>query len=163
MCIFLYMGVFYRPPGDSSTIRCILPFCFIIFILLAWSPIIKKILSLNLPVMPPTPPCHMALLLSYSTYHPYATRLLTHAWSIRYINRLYAYHLCVSLGLTSYSLCAMVTPCGEDDVTIWDSQASGGGQLTSNLMCVMITTEAITNPYHSLPYPVLTMRNRLVD
>ncbi len=43
-------------------------------------------------------------------------------------------------------------------MTICNSQASGGGQLTSTLLCVMITTEAFTNPYHSLPW-TLTLPN----
>ena len=30
-----------------------------------------------------------------------------------------------------------------------------GGQLTSTLLCVMITTEAITNPYHRLPFTTI--------
>ena len=164
ICAFFYIWGYFIGhqvilPPSVAFYHFVFPFLF----LLARSPIIKKILSLNLPVMPPTPPCHMVhtALLQYlpPTRYPYpGTRLINtlHQSTIRLS----------SMCRQAWHQTLYVLWPGHVEKMIWlsgDSQASGGGQLTSNLMCVMITTEAITKPYQSLPYPMLTMRNRLVD
>ena len=52
----------------------------------------------------------------------------------------------------------MAKSCGEDDMTIYNSQASGGGQTTFKRK----RRKTFTNPYQALPNPMLGLRNQLV-
>ena len=142
------MGVFYRPPGDSSTIRCILPFCFSIFVFTKPEPRLKISFSIWHPT---TPWCQ---LLSYSTVHPYATHSSWQppacvVWSdlvdsIYYDPCYLLAHWCVSLGLTSYSLCVKANM----SEVIRHRLGAGGPWLTTFNWCARLLGH-----YHSLPSP----------
>jgi len=108
------MGVFYRPPGLSSTME--LPFTILQKVKKFYKPdhptiphhllmdlLWFDLLSLNSPSIPTVP---YGPYCSYTVPdHPYATPPWVYAWSIRYSPLTYACLCRVSLGLMSKDLC----------------------------------------------------------
>ena len=140
------MGVFYRPGGDSSTIRCILPFYISFLFLLAWPPHLKIFLSLSHPTMS-MPPVHMVL--TASVLHS-TTYTLPVPW---YTLGQYAIALTIRLLLMCIAGDSVLINC--------INQASGGGQLTFKRNSRRRPLPISTNPYQyrkriKWPLPSLT-------
>ena len=89
--------------------------------------------------------------------HSYAVPFV-YAWSIRYIDWLYACLCRVSLGLTPKNLCVRRRWSDYQEIV----RPPTGGQMTFKRLCRRRPLPNLTITYRSLPSPMLTVRNRLV-